>query len=54
LQEQNASLTEWLVEYNFNRSHQSLAWLTPTEYIENGLAKIRIPVLPMWSASTIY
>jgi len=51
-EELNPCLTEWLVEYNYNRPHQSLAYLSPIEYIENGLAKIRSPVLPMWSAST--
>jgi len=48
----NPRLTEWLIEYNFNRPHQSLAYLSPVEYIEKELAKIRSPVLPMWSAST--
>ena len=43
-QELNPQLTEWLIEYNFNRPHQSLGYLTPIEYIEK--------VLPMWSAST--
>ena len=52
-EELNPRLTEWLIEYNFNRPHQSLAYLTPVEYIEKQLAKIRSPVLPMWSASTI-
>ena len=51
-EELNPRLTEWLVEYNFNRPHQSLAYLTPVEYIERELAKIHSPVLPMWSAST--
>jgi len=50
-EELNPRLTEWLVEYNFHRPHQSLAYLTPVEYIEKELAKIRSPVLPMWSAS---
>jgi len=50
--ELNPRLTEWLIEYNFNRPHQSLAYLTPAEYIEEELAKIHSPVLPMWSAST--
>jgi transposase InsO family protein len=53
-EELNPRLTEWLVEYNFNRPHQSLAYLSPVEYIEKELAKIRSPVLPMWSASTRY
>jgi transposase InsO family protein len=30
----NPRLTEWLIEYNFNRPHQSLAYLTPMQYIE--------------------
>ena len=51
-EELNPYLTEWLIEYNYHRPHQSLAYLTPIEYIENGLAKIRSPVLPMWSATT--
>ena len=53
-EELNPRLTEWLVEYNFNRPHQSLAYLSPVEYIEKELAKIPGQVLPMWSASTRY
>jgi putative transposase len=53
-EELNPRLTEWLIEYNFNRPHQSLAYLSPIGYIEKELAKIRSPVLPMWSASTTY
>ena len=52
-EEFNPLLTEWLVEYNFNRPHQSLVYLTPVEYIEKELAKTHSSVLPMWSASTI-
>jgi transposase InsO family protein len=51
LEELKARLTEWLMEYNFNRPHQSLAYLAPIQYIERGLAKIRRPVSLMWSAS---
>ena len=51
-EELNPRLTEWLIEYNFNRPHQSLAYLTPLEYIEKQIAKIHSPVLPMWSART--
>ena len=51
-EEFNPRLTEWLVEYNFNRPHQSLAYLTPVEYIGREFAKIHSPLLPMWSAST--
>jgi len=46
-QELNPQLTEWLIEYNFNRPHQSLAYLTPVEYIEHEFAKISHKVLPM-------
>jgi transposase InsO family protein len=53
-EELNPRLAEWLIEYNFNRPHQSLAYLAPIEYIEKELAKVRSPVLPMWSASTSY
>ena len=53
-EELNPRLTEWLIEYNFNRPHQSLDYLSPIEYIEKQLAKIHSPVLPMWSASTNY
>jgi transposase InsO family protein len=52
-EELNPRLTEWLIEYNFNRPHQSLGYLAPIEYIEKELAKIHGPVLPMWSASTL-
>ena len=30
-EELNYRLTEWLIEYNFNRPHQSLAYLTPVD-----------------------
>jgi putative transposase len=52
-EEFNPRLTEWLIEYNSNRPQQSLAYLTPMQYIQRELAKIRIPVSPMWSASTL-
>jgi len=47
-------VTIWLIEYNFNRPHQSLGYLAPIEYIERELAKICSPVLPLWSASTVF
>ena len=53
-EELNPRLTEWLVEYNFNRPYQYLAYLAPVEYIERELAKIHSSVLPMWSTSTNY
>lgn len=44
----NRDLTEWLVEYNSIRPHQSLDYQTPLEYAQEHYFK----VLPMWSAST--
>lgn len=46
-EEANHDMTEWLVEYNFQRPHQSLAYQTPIEY-----ATLNYPVSPMWPAST--
>jgi transposase InsO family protein len=51
-EEINPRLTKWLIEYHFTRPHQSLGYLAPVEDIGEELAKIRSPVLPMWSAST--
>ncbi|UCG66173.1 MAG: transposase [Deltaproteobacteria bacterium] len=50
----NHHLTEWLIEYNFNRPHQKLRYSTPIEHIEKEIGQIRGPgkVLPMWSART--
>ena len=53
-EEFNPQLTEWLIEYNVNRPHQSPGYLSPMEYIERKLAKINSLVLPMWSATTRY
>lgn len=44
----NGDLTEWLVEYNSVRPHQSLDYQTPLEYAQEHYFK----VLPMWSAKT--
>ena len=52
----NKDLTSWLIEYNFNRPHQTLDYLTPMEYIEKEIAKkdrSSRKVLPMYSASTL-
>jgi len=42
------------MEYNLNRTQQSLGYLTPVEYTEKELARIPSPVLPMSAASTRY
>ena len=46
----NRQLTEWLVEYNFNRPHEALDYLAPIDYIERELIRGSPQVLPMWSA----
>lgn len=43
----NKNLTEWLIEYNFKRPHQSLDYMVPVEY-HYAYQK----VLPMYPAST--
>jgi transposase InsO family protein len=42
----NKKLTNWLIEYNFYRPHQTLVYLTPIEYIKKN------KVLPMSSSRT--
>ena len=42
----NSNLTEWLVEYNFNRPHQSLNYQTPIQFTTKHLK-----VLPMYPTS---
>lgn len=34
LNEFNRRMTEWLVEYNFRRPHQSLGYLSPINFIQ--------------------
>jgi transposase InsO family protein len=51
INEFNKNLTEWLVEYNFERPHESLDYQTPIEYLENTLT-LNEKVLPMYSART--
>ena len=51
----NESLTDWLIEYNFVRPHETLDYLTPMEYIEkyqNRLAEKQTKLLPMCPAWT--
>ena len=45
----NKELTEWLIEYNFHRPHQTLNYLTPIQFTNQYLK-----VLPMYPSSTIY
>jgi len=40
----NKQLTEWLIEYNFKRPHESLGYRTPIEFSSK--------VLPMYSSCT--
>lgn len=49
----NKDLTEWLIEYNFIRPHQTLDYQTPFEYLEYILEKQQ-KLLPMYSASAFY
>jgi len=46
----NMNLTDWLIEYNSIRPHQTLAYQTPLEYIDTHLP---IGVLPMLSSYTL-
>lgn len=47
----NTELTEWLIEYNFVRPHQTLDYMTPIEYLEYTLEKQQ-KLLPMYSSRT--
>lgn len=47
----NRDLTNWLIEYNGNRPHESLAYMSPLEYAQSNFFS-NSKVLPMWSAST--
>lgn len=47
IQEANEDLTQWLVEYNAERPHQSLEYQPPLVY-----AQEHFPVSPMWASST--
>ncbi|MBU2472971.1 integrase core domain-containing protein, partial [Patescibacteria group bacterium] len=42
----NHNLTEWLIEYNFKRPHQSLNYETPIKFNNS------IKVSPMYPSST--
>jgi len=45
----NKDLTNWLIEYNNLRPHESLDYLTPLKYAQEHYFKVS----PMWSARTI-
>jgi IS30 family transposase len=47
ISEANQDLTNWLIEYNKDRPHQSLDYATPIEY-----ATKNFKVSPMWASST--
>jgi len=49
IEEANRDLTDWLVEYNSVRPHQTLDYLTPIEYAHHNYFQ----VLPMYPASTV-
>lgn len=53
INEFNTNITEWLIEYNFERPHEALDYLTPFEYLENTLT-LNEKVLPMYSSWTLY
>lgn len=46
----NQKLTDWLIEYNFHRPHQALAYETPINFSYQSLDIKQ--VLPMWSSNT--
>ena len=49
IQQANTDLTNWLIEYNAVRPHDSLDLQTPLEYADSTYFQ---EVLPMWSAGT--
>ena len=46
----NNELTEWLIEYNFNRPHKTLDYRTPIQYLDEYYTKVS----PMSSSPTSY
>lgn len=49
LKEFNKQMTEWLIEYNFRRPHQTLGYIPPIEFNQKYLK-----VLPMYPSRTCY
>ena len=46
----NMRLTNWLIEYNFNRPHQTLDYKSPLEYLDDYYSKVS----PRYSSYTTY
>lgn len=51
IQEVNMLLTPWLIEYNSERPHQALEYLTPLEYIEKHSLS---PMLSSYTITSLY
>src|SRR3989338_3474246 len=49
----NQALTDWLIEYNFHRPHQTLDYFTPLEYLDNYYLKTQ-QVSPSYSSLTYH
>ena len=47
----NNALTDWLIEYNFHRPHQTLDYQSPLRYLDTYYNSL---VLPMYSSRTIH
>jgi len=45
----NRKLTEWLIEYNHIRPHETLAYKTPLEYIDTHLPQGVLPMSPSYT-----
>lgn len=50
IEEFNKVLLDWLIEYNFHRPHQTLAYQTPIEYLDDYYLKQKVS--PMYSSPT--
>ncbi|MBI3486248.1 DDE-type integrase/transposase/recombinase [Candidatus Daviesbacteria bacterium] len=48
----NQKLTDWLIEYNSHRPHQTLDYQTPLQYLDNYYLQTQQQVLPIYSSST--
>jgi putative transposase len=50
----NNQLTDWLIEYNFHRPHQTLDYQTPLQYLDNYYTRTQQQVSPRYSSLTVY